>query len=250
MALQSNGKSINYKDISYIPELLNGSFVLVENWSSGVIQTNNLFDEFGNRTTAGDSGSPFLLYDNIDKKWVVLGTLLGEYYYPNNIVRSAVNVWHQRSVEDLKNKYTHDVSANGKNISQTSLVNNKDNVIHGGGALNIEGSLNLGNGGLVFDTNQKVTNDNLHKIGAGTLDVKVTQGGNLKTGNGTVVLSAEKSFNNIYMASGNGTVKLNADKALGSGDYAGIFFTENGGTLDLNGHDQAFKYIAATDLQI
>ncbi|EHV70967.1 serine protease espP [Escherichia coli DEC6D] len=277
LALQSNGKSINYKDISYIPELLNGSFVLVENWSSGVIQTNNLFDEFGNRTTAGDSGSPFLLYDNIDKKWVVLGTLLGEYYYPNNIVRSAVNVWHQRSVEDLKNKYTHDVSANGKNISQTSLVNNKDNVIHGGGALNIEGSLNLGNGGLVFDTNQKysvkgnnvtytgagvdigenttvdwylkgVTNDNLHKIGAGTLDVKVTQGGNLKTGNGTVVLSAEKSFNNIYMASGNGTVKLNADKALGSGDYAGIFFTENGGTLDLNGHDQAFKYIAATDL--
>ncbi|EFH6991216.1 autotransporter outer membrane beta-barrel domain-containing protein [Escherichia coli] len=276
LALQSNGKSINYKDISYIPELLNGSFVLVENWSSGVIQTNNLFDEFGNRTTAGDSGSPFLLYDNIDKKWVVLGTLLGEYYYPNNIVRSAVNVWHQRSVEDLKNKYTHDVSANGKNISQTSLVNNKDNVIHGGGALNIEGSLNLGNGGLVFDTNQKysvkgnnvtytgagvdigenttvdwylkgVTNDNLHKIGAGTLDVKVTQGGNLKTGNGTVVLSAEKSFNNIYMASGNGTVKLNADKALGGGDYAGIFFTENGGTLDLNGHDQAFKYIAATD---
>ncbi len=49
------------------------------------------------------------------------------------------------------------------------------------------------------------------------------------------------------MASGNGTVQLNADKALGGGDYAGIFFTENGGTLDLNGHDQAFKYIAATD---
>ncbi|MCV5246402.1 hypothetical protein OFC58_37970, partial [Escherichia coli] len=43
------------------------------------------------------------------------------------------------------------------------------------------------------------------------------------------------------------TVQLNADKALGGGDYAGIFFTENGGTLDLNGHDQAFKYIAATD---
>lgn len=49
------------------------------------------------------------------------------------------------------------------------------------------------------------------------------------------------------MASGHGTVKLNADKALGNDGYDRIFFTENGGTLDLNGHDQAFKYIAATD---
>ncbi|HHH6764102.1 TPA: autotransporter outer membrane beta-barrel domain-containing protein [Escherichia coli] len=276
LALQTNGKTFNYKDISYIPELLNGSFVLVEDWTSGHIVTHNLFDEFGNRTTSGDSGSPFLLYDNIDKKWVVLGTLFGEYYYPNGNVRSAVNRWNQSTVDALKKKYTQDVNVNGNEVSQTSLANNKDNVIHGGGTLNIGSNLNLGNGGLVFDTSQKytvkgnnvtytgagvdigenttvdwylkgVTNDNLHKIGAGTLDVKVTQGGNLKTGNGTVILSAEKSFNNIYMASGNGTVQLNADKALGGGDYAGIFFTENGGTLDLNGHDQAFKYIAATD---
>ena len=49
------------------------------------------------------------------------------------------------------------------------------------------------------------------------------------------------------MASGDGTVKLNANNALNGGDYAGIFFTENGGTLDLNGYDQIFKYIAATD---
>lgn len=203
LALQTNGKAFNYKDIAYTPELLNGSFVLVEDWTSGHILTHNLFDEFGNLTTSGDSGSPFLLYDNVDKKWVVLGTLFGTYSYANGNVRSAVNRWNQSTVDSLKKKYTQDVYVNGKEVSQTSLAKNKDNVIHGGGILNIGGNLNLGNGGLVFDNNQKytvkgnnvtytgagidigenttvdwflkgVTNDNLHKIGAGTLDVKVT----------------------------------------------------------------------------
>ncbi|MBB7084471.1 autotransporter outer membrane beta-barrel domain-containing protein, partial [Escherichia coli] len=62
-----------------------------------------------------------------------------------------------------------------------------------------------------------------------------------------VILSAEKAFNNIYMASGNGTVKLNHTNALAGGDYNGIYFTKNGGTLDLNGYDQTFGKIAATD---
>ncbi|EKY7020373.1 autotransporter outer membrane beta-barrel domain-containing protein [Escherichia coli] len=276
LAFQTNGKTINYKDIAYVPELLNGSFVLVEGWSSGHLQTHNLFDEFGNRTTSGDSGSPFLLYDNIEKKWVVLGTLFGEYYYANGNIRSAVNRWNENAVDALKKKYTQDINLNGNVLSQETLAQNKDNAIHGGGTLNIGSNLNLGNGGLLFDDNQKyivkgdnvtytgagidigknttvdwflkgTTNDNLHKTGAGTIDIKITQGGNLKTGNGTVILSAEKAFNNIYMASGHGTVKLNSNNALGDGDYAGIFFTENGGTLDLNGYDQEFKYIAATD---
>ena len=44
LAFQSNGKTVNYKDINYSPELLNGSFVLVDNWNSGHILTHNLFD--------------------------------------------------------------------------------------------------------------------------------------------------------------------------------------------------------------
>ncbi|HAO1957736.1 hypothetical protein H5T09_26430 [Escherichia coli] len=276
LALQKSGKTINYKDVSYVPELLNGSFVLVDDWRSGHITTHNLFDEFGNRTTSGDSGSPFLLYDNIEKKWVVLGTLYDEYIYGNGNVRSAVNRWNQTTVDNLKKKYSQDIILNGNQLSQTSLSNNKDNVIHGGGTLNITSNLNLGSGGLVFDKGHKytvtgdniiytgagidigenstvdwflkgTTNDNLHKIGAGTLNVKVSQGGNLKTGDGTVNLSATNAFNNIYMAGGNGTVKLNAEKALSEGEYNGIFFTRNGGTLDLNGYDQSFNKIAATD---
>lgn len=93
-----------------------------------------------------------------------------------------------------------------------------------------------------------VAGDNLHKIGAGTLNVNVSQGNNLKTGNGIVVLNSANAFNNIYMASGHGIVKINHDAALNqNNDYRGIFFTENGGTLDLNGYNQSFNKIAATD---
>ena len=191
-------------------------------------------------------------------------------------MRSAVNRWNQNTVDYLKKTYTHDINLNSQELEQQHIQKNKDNSIHGGGTLNIISNLSLGHGGLKFDDNQTyivkgdnatytgagidigknttvdwylkgVTNDNLHKIGAGTLDVKVSQGGNLKTGDGTVILSAERAFNNIYIASGNSTVKLNADNALGTGNYSGVFFTENGGTLDLNGHNQSFNFIAASD---
>ncbi|MEN1758731.1 S6 family peptidase, partial [Pseudomonas aeruginosa] len=89
-------------------------------------------------------------------------------------------------------------------------------------------------------------NDNLHKTGAGTLNVNVAQGNNLKTGDGTVFLNAEKAFNAIYVASGRGTVKLGQADALDkNSDYRGIYFTSRGGTLDLNGFSQSFKKIAA-----
>ena len=46
------------------------------------------------------------------------------------------------------------------------------------------------------------------------MNVNVTQGNKLKVGDGTVVLKAEKSFNNIHMTKGYATVKLDHDKAL------------------------------------
>lgn len=57
----------------------------------------------------------------------------------------------------------------------------------------------------------------------------------------------KEHINNIYLASGNGKVILNKDNSLGNDQYAGIFFTKRGGTLDLNGHNQTFTRIAATD---
>lgn len=72
-------------------------------------------------------------------------------------------------------------------------------------------------------------------------------GANIKIGEGNVILNEEGTFNNIYLASGNGKVILNKDNSLGNDQYAGIFFTKRGGTLDLNGHNQTFTRIAATD---
>lgn len=159
----------------------------------------------------------------------------------------------------------------------TSKNQNKDLSFSGGGSINLKDNLNLGVGGLIFDDgNHYVINgdgksfkgagvdigdksvvewnikgesgDNLHKIGAGTLYVNTAQGNNLKIGDGTVVLNSEKTFNNIYIASGRGTVKINHDKALNSdNDFRGLFFTEKGGILDLNGYNQDFVRIAATD---
>ncbi|BDY91840.1 hypothetical protein MUTS15_04970 [Escherichia coli] len=57
----------------------------------------------------------------------------------------------------------------------------------------------------------------------------MAQGNNLKTGDGTVFLNAEKAFNAIYVASGRGTVKLGQADALDkNSDYRGIYFTSRG----------------------
>lgn len=165
------------------------------------------------------------------------------------------------------------------NKTQVEKVNNnyKDLSLSGGGTIKFDSNVDLSTGGLIFDTGHHysvtgdnktfkgagldigentivdwnvkgVANDNLHKIGAGTLNVNVSQGNNLKTGDGVVVLSSENAFNNIYMASGHGVVKINHDAALNqNNDYRGVFFTKNGGTLDLNSYDQSFNKIAATD---
>ncbi|HBN1784848.1 TPA: autotransporter outer membrane beta-barrel domain-containing protein, partial [Escherichia coli] len=203
--------------------------------------------------------------------------------------------YNQNTVNSLKNAYTQNIALNdGKFVynngdsytlndkagtieKTTSKKQNKDLSFSGGGTLNLTNNMDLGVGGLIFDTGHHytingdgksfkgagvdigassvvdwnikgVSGDNLHKIGAGTLNVNTAQGNNLKTGDGTVVLNSEKAFNNIYIASGRGTVKINHDGALNSdNDYRGVFFTEKGGTLDLNGYNQDFVKIAATD---
>lgn len=172
------------------------------------------------------------------------------------------------------NKFTID----GK---EESFGANKDLSFTGGGDIVLSKNLHLGHGGLIFDEEKSYqikgqdpnynfkgagvdigkgttvnwhikgsSDDNLHKIGEGTLDVKVAQGNNLKVGNGTVILGAEKTFNNIYMANGKATIRLEHANALNKNDDKGrngIFFARYGGILDLNGYDQTFARIAASD---
>ncbi len=160
--------------------------------------------------------------------------------------------------------------------TQEKITKDKDIVFTNGGNVLFKDNLDFGSGGIIFDEGHEYningqgftfkgagidigkesivnwnalysSDDVLHKIGPGTLNVQKKQGANIKIGEGNVILNEEGTFNNIYLASGNGKVILNKDNSLGNDQYAGIFFTKRGGTLDLNGHNQTFTRIAATD---
>ncbi|WP_455844845.1 autotransporter outer membrane beta-barrel domain-containing protein [Pantoea agglomerans] len=115
-------------------------------------------------------------------------------------------------------------------------------------------------GGVEVDTDKTVlwqvnglADDDLHKIGAGTLHVNAkgkNQGG-LNVGDGTVILDQQaddqgnqQAFSRLMIVSGRPTVILNGDNQVAGDD---IFFGYRGGRLDLNGHDLTMKRINHTD---
>ena len=173
----------------------------------------------------------------------------------------------------------------GKQLEEAKR-NDKDLVFSGGGTILLDKSQDLGYGGLIFDDNQKyvvsgklatssqpnnlitlsgaglnvgkgtvvewnvsgVKDNNMHQIGAGTVNYNVKQNNQLRIGNGTAVLNAEHTFDLVYMANGLGTIKLGHENALNvDGDMNNLIFTERGGTVDMNGHSLTFKRIAASD---
>ncbi|WP_320204488.1 S6 family peptidase [Candidatus Pantoea floridensis] len=115
-------------------------------------------------------------------------------------------------------------------------------------------------GGIEVDADKKVlwqvnglADDDLHKIGAGTLHVNAkgkNQGG-LNVGDGTVILDQQaddqgnqQAFSRVMIVSGRPMVVLNGDNQVAGDD---IFFGYRGGRLDLNGHDLTMKKINHTD---
>ena len=243
---------------------------------------------FINRTTSGDSGSGYFLYDRASNEWVLVGTLYGtEIGQPTNTI---VNHWSQATVDALMAEHRENIALNGGemtfNAGAVTVDGNdlgtvssaKDFYLTGGGTLTLLSNMSATEGGwgLVFDAGQRYTvdgsaaykaagldigegtevdwnvyglpGDSLHKIGKGTLNVNRYQSNTLRLGEGTVNLNTASAFTNIYITSGRGTVVVNADNALASNSYGGIFFSDNGGTLDLNGHDWEVQKIAANDL--
>ena len=296
---------INYKDISYKPELLSGSlFTYYFNYKTNLISFKQL-TSFVNETTTGDSGSGILVWDNQNKEWVIAGALNGIAWGSSSGTFFQYATWNQKAVDTLKDRFTHKIALDkgsltfdGTNKNQYQIdqgpseqfADRKDLSFTGGGTINLSQNLNLGVGGLIFDENKTYTvngdytftdkdnhvikdkysfkgagvdigkgttvnwnikgvaNDDLHKIGEGTLDVKVAQGNKLKVGNGTVILRDAKTFENIYMANGKATIKLEHADALNKDEkMTGIYFARYGGTLDLNGYSQTFKRIGASD---
>lgn len=289
----SDGRK-NYTNVSYKPELRGGSLFRMMRFKSKVYDNIdfNKLNSFYNETTAGDSGSAILLWDNEKEEWVIAGVLTG-------IVSSSAwgdyfnySKWNPQAVQTVKDRFTHKIALDKGNLAFDSANKNqytidsgtmqhfddrKDLSFTGGGTITLNQNLNLGIGGLIFDEGKEYTvngskytykgagidvgkgstihwnvkgdsSDNLHKIGAGTLIVNESQGNNLKVGNGTVILKAERSFNNIYLANGYATVRLEHENALNKdGQKNGIFFAARGGVLDLNGFSHNFERIAASD---
>lgn len=102
IGIKKDGKTTPFNEVFYKPEMLNGSFVHIDNWDSVYILTNNQFDEFNNLTAKGDSGSSLFIYDNEKKKWVVAGTAWGIYYYSNGKTHTAYSKWDQNAVDTIK----------------------------------------------------------------------------------------------------------------------------------------------------
>ena len=291
LAIKDNNGSKDYGEVKWRPEMIGGSIYAYDHWrNDGTVGTVNLIPSFSNITTGGDSGSGAFVWDNKEKKWVAFGALWGIASGGNTNIM-IYNPWHQATVDALKEQFTHKVILNRQDLDfssaemtaysignqETKFNKNKDLSFSGGGNITLHQNLDLGIGGLIFDTNQTykvagdgyrykgagidigkntvvdwyikgMSGDDLHKIGEGTLNVHTQQDNNLKIGNGTVVLNTEKTFNHIYLASGAGTVKLGHANALNTDNkVTGVFFGIRGGTLDLNGYSQTFKRIAASD---
>lgn len=159
----------------------------------------------------------------------------------------------------------------GKNLTfngEEGTIRLDNSVSQGAGALTftrdylfttLNNSVWTGAGVIVAD-NAKVTwqvngvqNDELHKLGTGTLYVNavgVNQGA-LRVGDGTVILdqqadASEKKqvFSKVTLTSGRPTVVLSD---AGQIDPNNIYFGYRGGRLDLNGNDISLARLKAAD---
>ena len=151
---------------AYNPLLRSASMFQLD-W--GNMRANNDTGGFHNKSTGGDSGSGSYLYDNKDKKWVILGTLTG-IVYSNKWQRSFFARYDSNTVDNLKSTFTQNVNLDGHKmtinsngitvngntiaIELTKSNKNKDLKFHGGGSIELTDNLNSGTGGLIFDEGQ------------------------------------------------------------------------------------------------
>lgn len=184
---------------------------------------------------------------------------------------SGTGVLTQGSVEYAMHGQLGDDLNAGKNLifqGQDGLVDLKDSVSQGAGSLTFSDdyTVTTSNGstwtgaGIIVDKDATVNwqisgvkDDNLHKIGEGTLIVQgsgVNDGG-LKVGDGTVVLNQQaddngqvQAFSSVNIASGRPTVVLSDDRQI---DPDAVSWGYRGGTLDINGNSLTFHQLKAAD---
>ena len=176
----------------------------------------------------------------------------------------------KNSTYTMHGKQGSDINA-GKNLifsGKDGIIKLLNDINQGAGTLRFKNNYTVtspsGNiwtgGGIITDKETTVTwqvngaaNDNLHKIGKGTLIINGTGNneGGLKVGDGTVILNQQpdtnnqvQAFNNINIASGRPTVILTDNRQITPDN---ISWGYRGGTLDVNGNDLLFHRINAAD---
>ncbi len=159
----------------------------------------------------------------------------------------------------------------GKNLifqGQNGQINLKDSVSQGAGSLTFRDNYTVttSNGstwtgaGIIVDNGVSVNwqvngvkDDNLHKIGEGTLTVQGTgiNEGGLKVGDGKVVLNQQadnkgqvQAFSSVNIASGRPTVVLTDERQVNPDT---VSWGYRGGTLDVNGNSLTFHQLKAAD---
>lgn len=159
----------------------------------------------------------------------------------------------------------------GKNLifqGKNGQINLKDSVSQGAGSLTFRDNYTVttSNGstwtgaGIIVDNGVSVNwqvngvkDDNLHKIGEGTLTVQGTgiNEGGLKVGDGKVVLNQQadnkgqvQAFSSVNIASGRPTVVLTDERQVNPDT---VSWGYRGGTLDVNGNSLTFHQLKAAD---
>ena len=155
----------------------------------------------------------------------------------------------------------------GNNNYQSTLVL-ENNINQGAGGLFFKGNYDVKGkthditwlgGGIDIAEGKKVIwhlknpkDDKLAKLGKGTLEIKGTgeNQGELKVGDGVVILNQQPSsgkvqaFSQVGIVSGRSTVVLNSANQINPNN---IYFGFRGGRLDINGNNLTFEHIRNVD---
>lgn len=233
--------------------------------------------EFYESKIAEDTLEEFIAKENGEE---IIWGATGNYNDPNNKNRGTGVI----SQGDYTLEYNGLNPELHLNNAVDGALNHGKHIIFGGagGTIRLEDSINQGAGKLHFKNDYLVTandkdtswvgagiqidkdkivtwelkgvkDDNLHKIGEGTLHVKGTgiNEGGLNVGDGLVILEQQadengnlQAFSGIDIVSGRATVRLTDDKQI---DTSKIRFGFRGGRLDLYGNAINFGDIKASD---
>lgn len=234
--------------------------------------------DFSNTSAPGDSGSAIYVWDNLKKEWLVVGVVSRSNCGDNNTTCSYTKYALINSfiINDFKNDFT--ATLNGSNYSSNDIYsnikdkyneNNKDLVFSKAASIALNNNENFGSsvfyfkdnstlngeevllGGVVIDDGKTLkfnaktaANDNLHRMGKGTLEISKESAGGLRSGEGLTILNtSNKAFSSIYLLNNAGLKITNANQI----NNANLVF--NGGYLDLNGVDLSFDKIQANDFR-